>query len=512
MQGETALEKPWHRSWPEGIPHSLEYPDIPVHELLRRAAKEHADWPAVTFYGKTWTYREVDDAADRFASGLRGIGVRPGDRVSLVLPNTPHFVVAFFGVLRAGGIVVQTNPLYTPRELEALWNDAGVETVIALDLFWHNVSQAKSRTGVQRVVVCDVAESLRTPLRQLYPIKKRRDLKKGGHWPLAIPSERWIHRFADVARAPADPGREARARPDDVAVLQYTGGTTGTPKGAMLTHRNLVANAMQTASWLPPGSSGSERVMGAIPLFHVYGLTAVMLFSIVKGNEMILYPNPREIEAILKVIDRTKPGIFPGVPTMYIAILRHPKLAKYDLRSIRACISGAAPLPNEVRKQFEAATGGRLVEGYPSTRRPPVTHCNPLNGVVKECIGIPFPDTDARIVDADDPTKEMPQGESGELAIRGPQVMKGYWNKPEETAAVVRDGWLLTGDIARREGPAPGTAGARTREGLRRPLNPSREASRNDRRAEESAQVVGFLPDERAGRLGHRAKRRDADR
>jgi len=191
--------------------------------------------------------------------------------------------------------------------------------------------------------------------------------------------------------------------------------------------------------------------MGAIPLFHVYGLTAVMLFSIVMGDEMILYPNPREIEAILKVIDKTKPGIFPGVPTMYIAILRHPKLAKYDLRSIRACISGAAPLPNEVRKQFEAATGGRLVEGYGLTEASPVTHCNPLNGVVKECIGIPFPDTDARIVDPDDPTKEMSQGESGELAIRGPQVMKGYWNKPEETAAVVRDGWLLTGDIARMD-------------------------------------------------------------
>ena len=451
MQGEAALEKPWHRSWPEGIPRSLDYPDIPVHELLRRAAKEHADRPAVTFYGKTWTYRELDDAADRFASGLRGIGVRPGERVSLVLPNTPHFVVAFFGVLRAGGIVVPTNPLYTPRELEALWNDAGVETVIALDLFWHNVSQARSRTGVQRIVVCDVREFLRTPLRQLYPIKKRRDLKKQGHWPLAIPSERWIHRFADVAKASADPGREVRARPDDVAVLQYTGGTTGTPKGAMLTHRNLVANAMQTASWLPAGSSGPERVMGAIPLFHVYGLTAVMLFSIVMGDEMILYPNPREIEAILKVISKTKPGIFPGVPTMYIAILRHPKLAKYDLRSIRACISGAAPLPNEVRKQFEAATGGRLVEGYGLTEASPVTHCNPLNGVVKECIGIPFPDTDARIVDPDDPTKEMSQGESGELAIRGPQVMKGYWNKPEETAEVVRDGWLLTGDIARMD-------------------------------------------------------------
>src|SRR3989475_11532637 len=192
----------------------------------------------------------------------------------------------------------------------------------------------------------------------------------------------------------------------------------------MLTHRNLVANATQTAAWFPAGAQTSERVLGAIPLFHVYGLTAVMLLSIVKGNEMILYPNPREIDAILKLIDKTKPTLFPGVPTMYIAILRHPDVAKYDLRSIRACISGAAPLPNEVRKQFEAATGGRLVEGYGLTEASPVTHCNPLNGVVKECIGIPLPDTDAKVVAADDPTRDLPQGEVGEHAVRSPQVMK----------------------------------------------------------------------------------------
>src|SRR5438309_860828 len=451
MKGEATLERPWLGSWPEGVPKSIDYPEIPVHELLRRAAKEFGDRPAITFYGKSISYRALDAAVDRFAAGLRGIGVLPGDLVSLVLPNTPHFVVAFFGVLRAGGIVVPTNPLYTPRELEALWNDAGVETVIALDLFWHNVSQARSRTGVQRIVVCDVREFLRTPLRQLYPIKKRRDLKKQGHWPLAIPSERWIHRFADVAKASADPGREVRARPDDVAVLQYTGGTTGTPKGAMLTHRNLVANAVQTAAWFATGAQESERVLGAIPLFHVYGLTAVMLLSIVKGNEMILYPNPREIDAILKLIDKTKPTLFPGVPTMYIAILRHPDVAKYDLRSVRACISGAAPLPNEVRKQFEAATGGRLVEGYGLTEASPVTHCNPLNGIVKECIGIPFPDTDAKLVDPEDPSRTVGPGEAGELAVRGPQVMKGYWNHPDETAAVLRDGWLLTGDIAKMD-------------------------------------------------------------
>ncbi|TLZ83010.1 MAG: long-chain fatty acid--CoA ligase [Methanobacteriota archaeon] len=422
MQGEATIDRPWLASWPAGVPKSIDYPDIAVDELLRRAAKKYANRPAISFYGKSISYGELDAAADRFAAGLRKIGVRRGDRVSLVLPNTPHFIVAFFGVLRAGGIVVQTNPLYTARELEQLWTDAGVQTVIALDLFWHNVSKATTNAGVRRVVVCDVGEFLKTPLRQLY-----------------------------LVRTAGGPAPEKPESVDEVAVLQYTGGTTGTSKGAMLTHRNLVANAMQTAAWFPQATHGPEKVLGAIPMFHVYGLTAVMLFSIVTGNEVVLYPNPREIGAILKLINKTKPSLFPGVPTMYIAILRHPRLAKYDLRSIRACLSGAAPLPNEVRKQFESATGGRLVEGYGLTEASPVTHCNPLNGVVKECIGIPFPDTDAKVVDPDDPSRELSQGEVGELAVRGPQVMKGYWNKPEETRKVLRDGWLLTGDLAKMD-------------------------------------------------------------
>ena len=451
MKGETTFERPWLASWPEGVPKSIDYPEISVHELLRRAAKDFGNRPAITFYGKSLSYRDLDAAVDRFAAGLRAIGVRSGDRVSLVLPNTPHFVVAFFAVLRAGGIVVQTNPLYTPRELASLWTDAGVEIVIALDLFWHNVSKARANAPVKRIVVCDVGEFLRVPLRQLYPIKKRRDLKKQGHWPLVIPKETGIHRFADLARTPPGPAPEMRANPDDVAVLQYTGGTTGTSKGAMLTNRNLIANAMQVAAWFSTGSRGRDKLLGAIPLFHVYGLTAVMLFSVVVGIEVVLYPNPREIGAILKLINKTKPSLLPGVPTMYIGILRHPELAKYDLRSIRACISGAAPLPNEVRKQFEAATGGRLVEGYGLTEASPVTHCNPLKGVVKECIGIPFPDTDARVVDPDDPSRELAQGDVGELAVRGPQVMKGYWHQPEETATVLRGGWLLTGDLARMD-------------------------------------------------------------
>src|SRR3989441_6432239 len=256
MKGEATLERPWLRSWPQGVPTSIDYPEISVHELLRRAAKEFGDRPAITFYGKSTSFRDLDAAVDRFAAGLRAIGVRPGDRVSLVLPNTPHFVVAFFAVLRAGAIVVQTNPLYTPRELESLWSDAGVETVIALDLFWHNVSKARTNAGVKRIVVCDVGEFLKVPLRQLYRIKKRRDLKKQSHLPLAIPQEGGIHRFADVARTPA--GREAgnRAKPDRGAGRPDTGGPAGTSKGAMLTNRNLIANAMQISAWFSAGSRG----------------------------------------------------------------------------------------------------------------------------------------------------------------------------------------------------------------------------------------------------------------
>ncbi len=452
MQDAATLPQPWYNHWPQGVPKHIDYPEIAVHELLRRTTKKHPDWTAILFYGRRTTYAELDDLADRFAAGLRKLGVKPGDRVSLLLPNTPHFFVAFFGVLRAGGVVVQTNFLYTPRELEYLYNDAGVETVVALDIFWPNLSKAKPKTHVSNVILCDVADFLPFPLRQLYPIRKRGDLKKEGHWPLAIPQTGEIHRYRDFVRAAPRPGSEPPVRPaEDVAVLQYTGGTTGVPKGAMLTHRNLVANALQDNAWLSSDRKGQERILGVIPLFHVYGLTTVMTAAVADGAEVILHPNPREIDAILKLINKRRPTLFPGVPTMYIAILRNPNLRKYDLRSIKACVSGSAPLPNEVRHEFERVTGGKLVEGFGLTEASPVTHVNPLVGLIKEGIGMPWSDTESKIVDVDDPSKDVPQGGIGELAIRGPQVMKGYWNKPEETAHVFHDGWLLTGDIARMD-------------------------------------------------------------
>ena len=436
------MDRPWFRHWPEGVPRTIEYPESGVAALLAKSAKDFPDAPATRFYGKEMSYRELDAAASRFAGGLRRIGVKAGDRVSLLMPNTPQFVIAFFGILRAGAVVVQTNPLYTPRELEEMYNDAGVETVVCVDLFFKNVAKAKESSGLKRVVVTDIKEYLPGLLAALYPIKKKKD-----HGKIVIPEAPWIHGFQ--ALLAAGPLGVEPTDLDAVAVLQYTGGTTGTPKGAMLTHRNLVVNTHQSIAWFPGLTPGQEVFMCAIPFFHVYGLTTALLGAVHIAAKMVMHPNPREIEAIMKLITKTKPTVFPGVPTMYVAIVNHPKVSKYDMKSVKACIAGAAPLPPEVRKKFESITGGKLVEGYGLTEASPVTHANPIFGLYKEGIGIPLPDTDAKVVDLETGTRDLPVGESGELAIKGPQVMKGYWNKPDETAHVMtRDGWLLTGDIA----------------------------------------------------------------
>jgi len=436
------MERPWYAIWPEGVPKEIEYPRSSVAGMLARAARGSPEAVATQFYGARLTYRDIDAAASRFAGGLRRIGVKSGDRVSLLMPNCPQFVIAFFGVLRAGGIVVQTNPLYTPRELEEMYRDAGVETVVCVDLFFKNAAKVREAAGVKRVVVTDIKEYLPGLLAALYPIKKKKDYGK-----IVIPEAPWVHRFKDLLAS--EPLVEERSDADDVAVLQYTGGTTGTPKGAMLTHRNLVVNATQLIAWFPGLKRAQEKFLCAIPFFHVYGLTVALLGPVTIAATMIIHPNPREIEPVMKLITKTKPAIFPGVPTMYIAIVNHPHVSKYDLKSIRACVSGAAPLPAEVRRKFEAITGGKLVEGYGLTEASPVTHCNPIFGEYKEGIGMPLPDTDAKLVDVETGSRVVGVGESGELAIHGPQVMKGYWNRPEETARVItRDGWLLTGDVA----------------------------------------------------------------
>lgn len=448
------MERPWHRHWPTGVPKTIDYPDIPVERVLREAADAHGEAVATVFYGARLTYKEIDEAADRFAAGLRRIGVQPGDRVGLIAPNSPPFVIAFFGILRAGAVVVQTNVQYTPRELGILYTDAGAKVVVTLDLFLNKVLTAKPQTPIEHVVVIDLKDFLPGLLSVFYPIRRRSDLKKAGAWPLAIPAGPWVHRFRELLETPPERGREPQnVDPDAVAVLQYTGGTTGTPKGAMLTNRSVIANACQSASWVPGTQPASERNLVAIPMFHSYGLTAGLMVSVRLASTMILVPDPRDLKHLLKTIDRERPTLFPAVPTLYVALMGHPRLRKSDMKGIAACLSGAAPLPIEVRRRWESLTGGKLVEGYGLTEATTVVCANPLtkDGLVKEGAGIPFPDTDVRIVDLETGTRDLPVGEAGELLVRGPQVMKGYWNHPEETAATLRGGWLYTGDIARMD-------------------------------------------------------------
>jgi long-chain acyl-CoA synthetase len=363
-----------------------------------------------------------------------------------MLPNCPQMVTAFYGALRLGAVPVNTNPLYVSREMREQFEDSGCETVVLLDQLYPRLREVHAATRVRRVIVADVAESLPWPARVLVGLAQARKVER-----VKVPAETDTYRFRELLRAypPTPPG--ADLRPSDLALLQYTGGTTGTPKAAMLSHRNLVVNSLQARAWFPRAAEGREVFLGAIPFFHVYGLTSVLLFGVAVGAEIVVIPRPRPVDIVLEAIQRFRVTLFPGVPTLYAAINEHPRVGEYDLRSGALCVSGAAPLPREVFERFEALTGGRLVEGYGLTETSPLTHCTPLFGERRAAsIGLPFPDTEARVVHltTGDP---LPPGEGGELEVRGPQVMLGYWGRPEETAEAFHDGWLRTGDVARMD-------------------------------------------------------------
>ncbi|WP_126428023.1 long-chain-fatty-acid--CoA ligase [Brevibacillus marinus] len=435
--------KPWIASYPVEVPATLEYPRVPLTHFLEQSAREFPNHHALYFMGKRISYAELLSLSYRFAQALRKRGVQKGDRVAIMLPNSPQAVISYYGALFAGAVVVQTNPLYTERELVHQLSDSGAEVLVTLDLLYPRVMNVKAATALRRVIVTGLGEYLPFFKRLLFPLVQR----KQGPPPQVVYGngvEAFAALLADGEPAPVniaiDPER-------DLALLQYTGGTTGVAKGVMLSHRNLVANAVQTLAIIYKLKRGQEKILGALPLFHVYGMTTVMNLGIQLAAEIVLIPR-FEVKQILKTIDRVKPTLFPGAPTMYIALINHPDLKHYDLSSIEACVSGSAPLPLEVQQRFEELTGGRLVEGYGLTESSPVTHSNPLWGHrVNGSIGLPWPDTDCRIVD---PVtgEELPQGAVGELAVKGPQVMLGYWKRPEETAAVLKDGWLLTGDMA----------------------------------------------------------------
>jgi long-chain acyl-CoA synthetase len=437
--------RPWTKHYDEGVPATLRYPDTTMHAFLDDAAESYPDATATIFFNKKRSYRQISDDAWRFANGLRALGVKKGDRVAIMLPNTPQFVVAFYGALRAGATIVPCNPLYTVPELRHQLADSGADTIVVLSRLYPVVKAARAGTSVKNVIVTNIKEEMPLVLRTLFTLAKE---KKDGHrQPFA--GDPGAVAFRDVLKAPPD-RFDAGTKEDDIAVLQYTGGTTGVSKGAMLSHRALVANTLQCRAWQVHTTDGQGVGMAVMPFFHVYGLTVVMGQAVQSASAMLLEPQ-FELERVLKDIAKHKPQTFSGAPRIYNAIINSPLATKYDLRSIDACISGSAPLLIETHRKFVALTGANLVEGYGLTEAAPVTHCNPLYGKGKQktgTVGVPYPDVECKIVDSETGEREMPQGEPGELVLRGPQLMDGYYNQPEETAKTIRNGWLHTGDIA----------------------------------------------------------------
>jgi len=447
--------RPWYQHYDEGVPRNLQYPAVPIFHYLEESARTYPEKPCTLFKGSVVTFREMNLLSDRIAAGLAALGIHKGDRVGLFMPNMPQFVIAFFGILKVGAVVVAINPLFTPPEIQHQVNDAGVEVLFGWNELYERLKIAQPKTNIRTMIITAFGDTfppfprsvsapggtqLKTPIRTL---------QSGDIW------------FQDFLAEYKPEGRPStRIGPDDAALFQYTGGTTGIPKGAIALHRNIVTNMLQTKAWLDNLIEGEEIVLMAIPVFHVYGMVFGMLFAVAAGDSMVLIPNARDLKDLLEAIRVYRPTVFPGVPTLYNGINNHLDViaGKYDLSSIKACISGSAPLMQETKDRFEALTGGRLREGYGLSEAPTATHCNPILGENRTgSIGLPFPDVDARIISLEDGVTVIPVGEIGELVIQSPQVMQAYHDMPEETVNTLRtlpDGsgpWLFTGDIARMD-------------------------------------------------------------
>jgi len=453
------MEKPWLAHYEEGVSAEAQIPDYPVTQNLINAAKKYPHNTALIFgnvveplgnalMDAQMDYQTLLDLTYRFAAALQQMGVKKGDRVAIHLANCPQFLIAYYATLMVGGIVVPCNPQYVAREMKHQLNDSGAETIITLSLTYPIVKQVRAQTSLKRVIVTNIKEYFPGLLKFLFTVATE---KKEGHYQ-DISGDANTYWFQDVLdKAPARP-TPVEIDVQDTAILMYTGGTTGLSKAAQLTHRNVQANTVQVRTWFPTLVEGKEIVLTSLPLFHCYGAITCMNLGVLLAGSMILIPNPRVLPHILKSINKHRPTLYPGVPALYVSLINHPDINKYDVSSIKACISGAAPLPVEVQQKFQEITGGRLVEGYGLSEATPVTHANPIYGENRVgTIGLPFPSTEAKVMDAETGTQEMPVGEVGELVIRGPQVMKGYWQMPTETANVLRDGWLYTGDMARMD-------------------------------------------------------------
>lgn len=444
------MEKSWLKHYDPGVPHTIEYPRVPLHRFLEQSAEKYPDKIATIFPGRfndgtRLTYADLNRRANRLANALLALGVKKGDRVALLLPNCHQFVISYYAILKIGAIVVATNLLYSPREMEQQLNDAGAETIIVLSLFYKTIAKLRDKTKLKNVVVTSIKESLPSLTRILFTLFKER---KEGH-KIDIRGQAHTYLYRDLLRQYPPQAPDVEVDPKDIAIFQYTGGTTGVPKAAVATHYNLVANTLQIHHWLKGIKDGDDLFLTVMPLFHAYGMVVAMSLPVYMASTMVLLPR-FEIDQVLKTIKRYKPTLFPGVPTMYVAINNYPQVRKYNLRSIKVCVSGGAPLPLEVQQKFEELTGGKLVEGYGLSEAPVATHVTPVSGLRKKgSMGLPLPDVEVKIVDLDTGEVELPVGEAGELAIRAPQVMQGYWNSPEETDQVLRSGWLYTGDIAK---------------------------------------------------------------
>jgi len=438
--------RPWLNSYEAGVPETIDYPSVPLTHFLTESAERYPDQTALLFYGRPITYRDLEAQVNQFSRALLGLGLRKGNRVAIMLPNIPQCVIAYYGALKVGMIVVMTNPLYIEREIEVQMVDSGAVAIVTLDFMYPKVEKIKAVTSLAHFILTSVQDELPWLLKLLYPIKARREKQ----W-VSIEKKPPIYdMFQMMIDYPTTPPTHEGVVPDDLALLQYTGGTTGTPKGVMLTHRNLVANTLQCRHWMPTLREGREIFLAVLPFFHVYGMSACMNLAVRIGATLILQPR-FVVKDVLQAIEETRATIFMGVQAMYLAINNFSKVARYDLSSVTVCISGAGALNPVVQTRFEEITGGKLVEGYGLSEASPLTHCNPIYGKRKPgSIGLPVSDTAVRVVDPKTGV-DLPQGEIGELVISGPQVMRGYWNRPDETAAVLRDGWLYTGDMARMD-------------------------------------------------------------
>ncbi len=441
------MGKKWYKFYDKDVPQKIEIPEIPLYEFLLKSAKDYPYKTACVFYDKKYSYKFIRDSALKFSNFLKKLNFEKGDKLALILPNTPEFIISYYGTLMKGGICVQLNPLLSDREIEILLNDSEARGVCILDIlipkFWNAIRNSKCKF----VIITEIKPYL--------PFLKKIGLvilkiKKGVKDKINKLGKK-IYEFKDVKNEELLKELTEVNPREDIACLQYTGGTTGIPKGSMLTHYNLVANTLQASAWVSDLRKGEEVVMGVLPFFHVYGMSIALNLSIANALTLIIVPK-FHIKEVLELLEKYKVTIFPGVPQMYQAINSYENVKKYNLKNIRVCISGAAPLPAVVKEKFEKITGAKLVEGYGLSEASPVTHCNPIYGLNKKgSIGVPFPSTEAKIVDIEKGEKEMPVGEPGELIIRGPQVMKGYWKRPEETKKVLRNGWLYTGDIAKMD-------------------------------------------------------------